>query len=383
MSAFERIFNNAGNVRKEAYLDKMTHFDFKCLLPALLHVEDRMSMAHGLESRVPLLDHPLVEFVATVPADVKFAGGQTKHLLKQAFADKLPSQVLHRRDKMGFPVPLKEWFGAELKEFVQDLFRTKAARSRQFLHADAVLANFDKAGRFSRKAWGLIGLEIWHQLFHDRAAEIRSPGRDPERGPRRGRTTSVTSGACLMKVLVTGGCGQVGSHVAEDLLDEGASVLAVDNFATGRPEHLSAHPKLTFVEGTIANPDMMMRLCADFRPDVIVHTAASYKDPNDWYSDALTNVVGMTNLTRAAKEYAARRFDLFPDRAVLRHQTAPVADPTGPSKEPGQFLLRDLEDRGGGLSGTVRSRLRDVPACQCHRPAQRLRSAANFLPAAF
>ena len=53
----------------------MTHFDFKCLLPALLHVEDRMSMAHGLESRVPILDHPLVEFAATAPADVKFEAG--------------------------------------------------------------------------------------------------------------------------------------------------------------------------------------------------------------------------------------------------------------------------------------------------------------------
>ena len=64
---FRTIFNNPSNVRKEAYFDKMTHFDFKCLLPALLHVEDRMSMAHGLESRVPLLDHPLIEFAATVP----------------------------------------------------------------------------------------------------------------------------------------------------------------------------------------------------------------------------------------------------------------------------------------------------------------------------
>ena len=68
----------------------MTHFDFKCLLPALLQVEDRMSMAHGLESRVPLLDHPLVEFAATIPADVKFKGGQMKQLLKSTFADELP-----------------------------------------------------------------------------------------------------------------------------------------------------------------------------------------------------------------------------------------------------------------------------------------------------
>ena len=171
--AFCTIFNNRDNVRKEAYFDKMTHFDFKCLLPALLHVEDRMSMAHGLESRVPLLDHPLVEFAATAPADVKFEGGNTKNLLKAAFRNVLPDAVLHRRDKMGFPVPLKEWFGKELRDFVQDLFCSQAARTRPYFNAQAVLANLEKAERFSRKTWGLISLEIWHQLFHDQAAQIR------------------------------------------------------------------------------------------------------------------------------------------------------------------------------------------------------------------
>jgi len=95
-------------------------------------------------------------------------------LLKQAFASTLPEPVLNRRDKMGFPVPLKEWFSADLKDFVQDMFRSEAARSRPFFHADAVLANFDKSDRFSRKTWGLMSLEIWHQLFHDRAAQIRA-----------------------------------------------------------------------------------------------------------------------------------------------------------------------------------------------------------------
>lgn len=74
---------------------------------------------------------------------------------------------------MGFPVPLKEWFGKELRDFVQDMFRSQAARTRPFFNAQAVLANFDKAERFSRKNWGLISLEIWQQLFHDRAAQIR------------------------------------------------------------------------------------------------------------------------------------------------------------------------------------------------------------------
>ncbi len=171
--AFQGIFNSPDNVGHEAYFDKMTHFDFKCLLPALLHIEDRMSMAHGLESRVPFLDHPLVEFAATVPADVKFNGGDTKHLLKLAFGGELPNAILNRRDKMGFPVPLKEWFAGELRDFVQDIFRSRAARSRPFMNVGAVLANFERAGQFSRKAWGLLSLEIWHQMFHDRASEIR------------------------------------------------------------------------------------------------------------------------------------------------------------------------------------------------------------------
>ena len=168
---FRAIFNNQDNVQKEAYFDKMTHFDFKCLLPALLQVEDRMSMAHGLESRVPLLDHPLIEFLATVPADVKFEGGRMKHLLKRACAHELPPAILERRDKMGFPVPLKEWFSGELNDFVQDIFRSRGARQRDYINAAAVLANLEGAGQFSRKIWGLLSLELWQQQFHDRAAD--------------------------------------------------------------------------------------------------------------------------------------------------------------------------------------------------------------------
>jgi asparagine synthase (glutamine-hydrolysing) len=189
---FLAIFNNQSNVHKEAYFDKMSHFDFKCLLPALLQVEDRMSMAHGLESRVPLLDHPLIEFLATVPADVKFEGGRMKHLLRLAYAAELPAAIANRRDKMGFPVPLKEWFAGELRDLVQDTFRSRSARQRPFLNADAVLANFASAGRFSRKVWGLMCLELWHQIFHDRAAHYRgllAEARDEER-------MEASSGAC-------------------------------------------------------------------------------------------------------------------------------------------------------------------------------------------
>lgn len=171
---FYEIFNNRANVAKEAYFDSMTHFEIKTLLPALLQVEDRMSMAHGLESRVPLLDHPLIEFAATVPADIKFEGGQLKHLLKTAFAGELPPQILNRRDKMGFPVPLKEWFATELHDFVLETVANMKAKNREFVDTDAVLRNFGESGQFSRKTWALLSLELWQQEFHDKAAEYRA-----------------------------------------------------------------------------------------------------------------------------------------------------------------------------------------------------------------
>jgi len=174
---FQTIFNNQANVRKEAYFDKMTHFDFKCLLPALLHVEDRMSMAHGLESRVPFLDHPLVEFLATVPADIKFKGGQMKQLMKSVYGEVLPKSIIERRDKMGFPVPLKEWFGGQLRKFISEIFDQQRLRKRAYFNSDVILANFGQASQFSRKTWGLLSLELWHQRFHDRACEFQAMAR--------------------------------------------------------------------------------------------------------------------------------------------------------------------------------------------------------------
>jgi asparagine synthase (glutamine-hydrolysing) len=172
--SFLNIFNSQANVRKEAYFDSMTHFEFKTLLPALLTVEDRMSMAHGLESRVPLLDHGIVEFAATVPADLKFPGGRLKHLLRNSYRETLPNSILERRDKMGFPVPLKEWFGDELKPFVSDILSNMHSKQRDYLNTGEILKNFGDEARFSRKTWALLSLELWQQEFHDKASEYRS-----------------------------------------------------------------------------------------------------------------------------------------------------------------------------------------------------------------
>ena len=170
--AFRSVFNGS-NVGKESYFDRMTHFDFKTLLPALLQVEDRVSMAHGLESRVPFLDHKIVEFAATIPADVKFKDGTMKQVLKDAVGPLLPESILNRKDKMGFPTPLNEWLKNEAHDFVHDVFSTAQAQTRELIDNKSALGGLDNEPKFGRKAWGLLCLELWQQRFHDRESEFK------------------------------------------------------------------------------------------------------------------------------------------------------------------------------------------------------------------
>jgi len=128
-----------------------------------------------------------------------------------------------------------------------------------------------------------------------------------------------------MKVLISGAWGQVGSHVAESLLGRGDSVLGIENFATGRRVHLAPHPSLTLVEGSIADKALVESSIGEFRPDVIVHTAASYKDPDNWYEDTMTNCVGGANLIRSAKASGIGRFIYF--QTALCYGTKPMHQP--------------------------------------------------------
>ncbi|HWR67667.1 MAG TPA: asparagine synthase (glutamine-hydrolyzing) [Desulfomonilia bacterium] len=166
---FSTIFHGR-NVGKESYFDKMTHFDFKTLLPGLLQVEDRMSMAHGLESRVPFLDHEIVEFAATMPSDIKFKDGTLKKILLDVVNDDLPRVITERKNKMGFPVPLNEWLQGDLKDFVLDMFTSSKAKKRDYFNHKAIVDSLNKEPQFGRKLWGLLSLELWHREFHDRRA---------------------------------------------------------------------------------------------------------------------------------------------------------------------------------------------------------------------
>ena len=108
---FSRYFNDPDT---KSYFNKMTHFDMHGSLPGLLQVEDRVSMSVSIESRVPLLDRRIVDLISTMPAGMKFKGGEMKYLLKKTVKNIMPEKIMKRKDKMGFPVPLH--FGQKIKE---------------------------------------------------------------------------------------------------------------------------------------------------------------------------------------------------------------------------------------------------------------------------
>lgn len=170
---FRAIFY-ADNVHGDSYFDHMTHFDFKALLPALLQVEDRVSMAHGLESRLPYLDHKVIELAARIPAGVKFEGGRMKRALIAALGDTVPRSIAERTDKMGFPTPFNDWARGAAREFVRDTLTTQRALGRDLIDNRKVLAQASDESAFGRGFWGLFSLELWQQAFHDRAETFRA-----------------------------------------------------------------------------------------------------------------------------------------------------------------------------------------------------------------
>lgn len=162
---FQRVFNHPDTL---SYVNKMTHFDQKTLLPALLQVEDRVSMAVSLESRVPLLDRRIVDLVTSMPPPLKFKGGSTKYVFKQAVKHILPDAVWRRKDKMGFPVPLGEWMaGGPVRDFVHDVLTSRCSRERGLFDPGALARLLDREVPFGRQLWGALCLELWHQQLID------------------------------------------------------------------------------------------------------------------------------------------------------------------------------------------------------------------------
>ena len=162
--AFKKIFLGSDAA---SFLNRMLYFDLKVHLPALLHVEDRTSMAWGLESRVPLLDHRICEFIAKVPTPIKFKNGQPKYLFRKAIKNIIPDMILNREDKMGFPVPLQKWYHHELRDFINDILLGERARQRGVFSPDKLEKVIASEQNFGRGVWGALCLELWFRRFID------------------------------------------------------------------------------------------------------------------------------------------------------------------------------------------------------------------------
>ncbi|MGX1786699.1 asparagine synthase (glutamine-hydrolyzing) [Bosea sp. NPDC055332] len=138
-------------------------------LSMLLHWEDRNSMAHAIEARVPFLDHPLVEFSLALGNDHKIVGGDTKRVLRRAMEAILPPAVLQRRDKLGFATPEQAWFRGPLKGMMTEGIEATLARYPGLLNADGVraLAADMLEGRkpVDFLLWRIVNLGIWGERF--------------------------------------------------------------------------------------------------------------------------------------------------------------------------------------------------------------------------
>jgi asparagine synthase (glutamine-hydrolysing) len=150
----------------KSLLDRLLYVDTKTYLHELLMKQDQMSMAASIESRVPFLDHPLVEFTARLPERLKLRGRTTKFILREAMKDILPAEILSR-GKMGFPVPVGAWFRGEYRGIIDELVLSPRAMERGLFDSDAIrsLVSRHAAGEdHSERLWSLVNLEIWHRV---------------------------------------------------------------------------------------------------------------------------------------------------------------------------------------------------------------------------
>src|SRR5215471_10788405 len=150
-------------------LDGLLYADIKTYLHELLMKQDQMSMAASIESRVPFLDHKLVEFTARLPDRLKLRGWTTKYILRKAMKGIVPEKILSRR-KMGFPVPVGAWLRGSYKWVIDDYVLSPRAMDRKIFDPDFVrnlVKAHQKGEDHSERLWCLINFEVWLRLFFD------------------------------------------------------------------------------------------------------------------------------------------------------------------------------------------------------------------------
>ncbi|MGZ6229240.1 MAG: asparagine synthase (glutamine-hydrolyzing) [Syntrophales bacterium] len=149
------------------YLSRMLYTDTKTWLPDdLLLKADKITMANSVELRVPLLDHVVLEFAADIPSQFKVSGMTTKHLLKAAFRDLIPNEII-KREKTGFPVPYVRWFNNELYSYAREILLDRETLGRGYFEEKGINSLLQKGTPAirSKEIFSLIVLELWHRIF--------------------------------------------------------------------------------------------------------------------------------------------------------------------------------------------------------------------------
>ncbi len=140
-------------------------------VPGWLHFEDRNSMAFSVESRIPFLDYRLVEYAYGLPGNQKIREGRTKVVLRNAMKGTLPEIIRNRTDKKGFLAPTDLWMKTDMRETVQDLFRSESFRSRNIFNPEAVLREYERHCRGEQNIrlalWSWVNLELWMRRMTD------------------------------------------------------------------------------------------------------------------------------------------------------------------------------------------------------------------------
>ena len=205
-----------------------------------------------------------------------------------------------------------------------------------------------------------------------------------------------------MRILITGGAGCLGSNLIEHWLPMGHEIFVIDNFATGKREVVPNVAGLTVEEGSIADDTIVNRCFADFKPEVVVHSAASYKNPDDWEEDTRTNILGSIHVSRAAKVNSVSRLINFQTALCYgnpKQLPIPITHPTAPFTSYGitktageQFMLLSnlptLTLRIANVTGprlaigpipTFYKRLKAGQSCFCSETSRDFLDMADFL----
>jgi asparagine synthase (glutamine-hydrolysing) len=159
-------------------LSKMLYVDSKTWLPDdLLIKADKMTMANSIELRVPLLDHKILEFAATLPSNFKVRGAETKYIVKRCLSQQIPSEIINRK-KVGFPVPYESWLRTDLRLWVRDILMDRQTLSRGYFRKQAIeklLQENVESGMHTKELFSLSILELWHREFLRPDLTNRSP----------------------------------------------------------------------------------------------------------------------------------------------------------------------------------------------------------------